>query len=68
MIYNITFIVDSDYCLLQPSDTVCQRQILIEADNKTQAVMRFHKEKGDLIKGIGSHNNSLVIWSIDKVE
>ena len=70
MNYKITYIVDSDYCNLQPDNEECKRVVEIIADTKTEAVMKLHEIYNMTpTKGKRCQPTSLfpVVWSIEEI-
>jgi len=41
MIYQLTFINDTDYCQIKPSDTDCHYRVKVEANSKYEAVWEY---------------------------
>lgn len=70
MKYRITYIVNSDYCSLKPSDTECHRSVDIIANTKTEAIMQLH-EQFDMIPVRGKicqpTNIFPQIWTVDNL-
>jgi len=68
MNYKITYIVDSDYCNLQPDNEECKRVVEIIADTKTEAIMKLHE-----IYNMSPTNSSdpttlfPIVWSIEEI-
>ena len=71
MKYKITYLANSDYCELKPSDKECHRTTVIDANSKAEAVMQLHREMGMVFSpgkksGEVSKKNLPVIWSVEK--
>jgi hypothetical protein len=68
--YQITYLINSDYCSLNPSDTECQRKETIYADNKTKAILEFHQLMGmsrSASTRCGEGKTLPEVWSIDEL-
>jgi len=70
MKYIVTYIVNSDYCSLKPSDPECQRVVNVEANSKTEAVMQLHEGRGMLRDNSQRCQHGKImpeIWSVEEV-
>jgi hypothetical protein len=71
MQYKITYLMNSDYCELKPSDKECQRTITIEANSKVEAVTKLHEQWGMVFSSEQFNCGTAckvqpVIWSIEE--
>jgi hypothetical protein len=70
MLYKVTYLLNNSYCEAQPSDNECQREQLVEANSKAEAVMNLHYDRGMIrvnsIKN-GGGKSLPDIWSVEKV-
>jgi hypothetical protein len=53
MKYRIVLIKNSDYCQLKPDDDTCHYSVIVEADSKTEAIMKMHESAG-MTRSIGT--------------
>lgn len=70
MKYKITYIANSEYCNLKPSDSDCQRSVNVIANTKTEAIMELH-EQFDMIPVRGRicqpTNIFPMVWTVENL-
>ena len=64
MKHKITFLHTTEYCLLQPSDKECQYTKILEADTKTEAIMKYHQDAG-MVRNQRQYATTPIVWSVE---
>ena len=70
MIYKLTFINDTDYCNLKPSDIKCQYRVTVKAKNKYDAVWSYLTDWRANTKTdnqVSANYCKPVLWTVEEV-
>jgi hypothetical protein len=62
--FTITYLCNSDYCRIKPSDPECHRTVEIEAESLVQAQYKLWEMFGCKNDDAHNHNALPVVWEI----
>ena len=66
MMYRVTFVQNSDYCKLNPSDKDCLFSVDLEAPTKAEAAYKYHRNTGMVFDPIAK-STLPVVWGIKEL-
>jgi hypothetical protein len=71
MTYQLTFVTNTDYCQIKPSDTNCQYRVTIKADSKYEAVWEYLSawRQSTALKGAYLPDTfKPILWTVKEME